>query len=81
MQMAQLLYQEAQGIPGVEIRAVPESNAVFAKIPGPWVKSLREHFFFYVWDENTFECRWMTSWDTTPQDIHDFVKLLKELAR
>jgi threonine aldolase len=81
LQMAQLLYQEAQGIPGVDIRAVPESNAVFAKIPAAWVKSLREHFFFYVWDENTFECRWMTSWDTTPQDIHDFVKLLKEQAR
>lgn len=80
-EMAQLLYQEAQKIPGVEIRSVPESNAVFAKIPGPWVKSLREHFFFYVWDENTFECRWMTSWDTTSQDVHDFVKLLKELAR
>ncbi|MFS4459746.1 threonine aldolase family protein [Bdellovibrio sp. HCB2-146] len=79
--MARLLYEEARHIPGVEIRCAPEGNAVFAKIPQAWVKALREHYFFYVWDENTFECRWMTSWDTTADDIHTFVKLLKELAR
>ena len=78
--MATLLYEEARHVPGVEIRCAPEGNAVFAKIPQAWVKVLREHFFFYVWDENTFECRWMTSWDTTADDIHTFVKLLKELA-
>lgn len=79
--MAKLLYEEARHVPGVEIRCAPEGNAVFAKIPQAWVKALREHFFFYVWDENTFECRWMTSWDTTADDIHTFVKLLKEFAR
>jgi len=79
--MAQLLYQEVQGIHGVEVREKPQSNAVFAKIPQAWVKPLREKYFFYVWDESTFECRWMTSWDTQAADIHGFAQALKELAR
>jgi threonine aldolase len=36
-------------------------------------------YFFYSWDELTSEYRLMTSWDTTEDDIEDFVRLLKEL--
>lgn len=79
--MALYLYESCQNIPGIHLRERPQSNAVFATIPSTWIKPLREHYFFYVWDENTFECRWMTSWDTQKQDIDGFVKLLKELAR
>ncbi|WP_347358831.1 low specificity L-threonine aldolase [Bdellovibrio sp.] len=80
-EMALYLYESCKGIPGVHVREVPQSNAVFATIPSHWVKKLREHYFFYVWDETTFECRWMTSWDTQKQDIDGFVQLLKELSR
>lgn len=78
---AQELYESIQNIPGIQVREKPQSNAVFATIPSHWVKSLRESYFFYVWDEKTFECRWMTSWDTTSEDIQGFVSALKELAR
>ncbi len=78
--MAQELYRSCQGIPGVEITQKPESNAVFAKIPRTWLKALREDYFFYVWNEKTMECRWMTSWDTESKDVQGFVKKLKELA-
>jgi threonine aldolase len=79
--MANYLFESALDIPGVNLRAKPQSNAVFATIPGAWVKKLREHYFFYVWDEKTFECRWMTSWDTQKEDIDGFIKILKELAK
>lgn len=79
-EMALYLYESVRDISGVEVREAPQSNAVFAKIPSTWVKKLRSNFFFYVWDENTFECRWMTSWDTQKQDVDEFAKLLKELS-
>jgi Threonine aldolase len=79
--MAKLLFENVSNIPGVVVRGAPESNAVFAKIPQAWVKPLREEYFFYVWDEHTFECRWMTSWDTRPEDIHGFTNKLKELSK
>jgi threonine aldolase len=79
--MAARLYEECKDIPGVEVRLAPEANSVFAKIPKAWLKPLREEYFFYVWDEKTFECRWMTSWDTEEKDILGFTQKLKELSR
>lgn len=78
-EMAQYLYQQTKDIPNVKLRENPQSNAVFATIPSHWVKPLREKFFFYVWDETTFECRWMTSWDTQKSDIDQFAQTIKEL--
>lgn len=79
--MAEKLYQGVKDIPGVEVTHRREANAVFAKIPQAWVKPLREKYFFYVWDEHSFECRWMTSWDTEAADIEGFISSLQELAR
>ncbi|WP_413584273.1 threonine aldolase family protein [Bdellovibrio sp. HCB274] len=81
LERARDLYHAVRDIPGVVVRNEPASNAVFAKIPSTWVKPLREKFFFYVWDENTFECRWMTSWDTQTEDIQNFANAIKELSR
>lgn len=75
------LYEAIKDIPSVQIREVPQSNAVFPILPSSWVKALREHYFFYVWDEHTFECRLMTSWDTHSEDIQGFASKMKELAR
>lgn len=80
LQMAQELHSAVCKIPGVEVTQKPQSNAVFAKIPSAWVKPLREKYFFYVWNETIFECRWMTSWDTERSDIEGFSKALKELS-
>jgi threonine aldolase len=80
-EMAQSLHQALQEFPELEITSKCQSNAVFVKIPKAWVKALREHYFFYVWDEKTFECRLMTSWDTTESDIQGFVSEVRKLSR
>lgn len=79
LDMAQLLKSELEEIPEVEITQDVQSNAIFAKIPKTWVKKLRRHYFFYIWDEKTFEARLMTTFDTTKEDIHAFIGLMKEL--
>ncbi|MBY0384984.1 threonine aldolase, partial [bacterium] len=56
-----------------------ESNAVFCCFPKSWVKPLREEFFFYVWDEHTFECRLMTSFCTSQEEIDLFATKLKTM--
>lgn len=78
--MAERLHSELKQIPNLEITAPRESNAVFVKIPKTIVKSLREKYFFYVWNEKTFECRLMTSWDTTAGDIDHFTRIARELS-
>src|SRR5690606_7219264 len=76
---AEELYQGLRKIPGLEIVTPRESNGVFVKIPQSWVKVLREKYFFYVWDEKTWVCRLMTTWDTTSDDIQGFLKLMESL--
>ncbi|MCK5692796.1 MAG: low specificity L-threonine aldolase [Bacteroidales bacterium] len=77
--MAQKLYEAVKDIPGVEVTRLVESNAVFAKVPPHIVPTLQEEFFFYVWDEESSEVRWMCSFDTSEEDIESFASLLRSL--
>jgi len=77
--MAQKLYAAVKDIPGIEVTRQVESNAVFAIIPPHIVPALQEEFFFYVWDEELSEVRWMCSFDTEEKDIERFASLLRSL--
>ncbi|PIS10132.1 MAG: threonine aldolase, partial [Bdellovibrio sp. CG10_big_fil_rev_8_21_14_0_10_47_8] len=79
-EMAARLEQGLKQYPLCQISQPRQSNAVFVKIPKAWVKPLKEASFFYVWNEKTFECRWMTSWDTEAQDIDSFLQVIQELT-
>lgn len=78
--MAQLLEKEVRDIPGVEITQKVQSNGVFAIIPGQAIQPLQKEYFFYVWDESRNEVRWMTSFDTTEDDIRSFAAVLRKLV-
>lgn len=79
--MARRLSDGLMQIPGIHTTASVESNAVFVILPKAWIKALREHYFFYIWDERTYECRLMTSWDTTPEEVDDFIHRLSQLSQ
>jgi threonine aldolase len=76
-QMAQLLASELRKIPQIRITQEVESNGVFALVPEEYVALLQKEYFFYVWNEETSEVRFMTSFDTTEEDIEDFTSLVK----
>ncbi len=81
--MASYLYAQLLKIslskPELILTQPQESNAVFIILPKTIIKPLREKYFFYVWNEKIFECRLMTSWDTTQFEIDDFIQNLKQL--
>ncbi|MBN1820979.1 MAG: low specificity L-threonine aldolase [Prolixibacteraceae bacterium] len=77
--MAKLLETEIKKIPEIKLTQEVEANGVFAVIPRKIIKPLQEKFFFYMWDDIKSEVRWMTSFDTTEQEIFEFVALIKEL--
>jgi threonine aldolase len=77
--MAQKLHAAVKDISGVEVTQQVESNAVFARIPAHVVPALQEKFFFYVWDEETSEVRWMCSFDTSEEDIESFASMLRSM--
>ncbi|HKI88625.1 MAG TPA: low specificity L-threonine aldolase [Draconibacterium sp.] len=78
--MAKLLETEVAKIPQLKLTQKVEANGVFAIVPPEIIEPLRERFFFYMWNDTISEVRWMTSFDTTEEDIFEFVKLIKELV-
>ena len=76
--MARMLANEAAKIPGIRITQEVEGNEIFAIIPREKIKALQKECFFYVWDENASEVRWVCSFDTTENDIIEFVNLLRK---
>ncbi len=78
--MAQILAQKVKDIPHVKITQEVEANGVFALIPKEVIAVLQNDYFFYVWDDDKSEVRWMTSWDTTEEDIIKFSQRLRELV-
>ena len=77
-QLASMLAERVAEIAGVEITQPVESNAIFARIPSSAIEPLQQRYFFYVWNEPTAEVRWMTSWDTTEEDVAAFATAIRE---
>ncbi|HTU35967.1 MAG TPA: low specificity L-threonine aldolase [Candidatus Acidoferrum sp.] len=81
--MAQALEKEIRRIPQVEIVWQVEANGVFAKIPRRSAEKIKERYFFYNWMEIGDELivRWMCSFDTTEEDIREFVTVVEDAVK
>ena len=80
-EMAQRLAAGLQEIPGVKISFPVQSNGVFAIIPKPAEKKLRERdWHFYTGVVTPEESRLMCSWDTTPEDVDAFIADLRDVS-
>ncbi|MDA3880577.1 MAG: low specificity L-threonine aldolase [Prolixibacteraceae bacterium] len=77
-QMAALLSKRAKEL-DVQITQKVEANGVFAILDNEFSEKLLQEYFFYPWDENRHEVRWMTSFDTASDDVNHFCDKLKEL--
>jgi len=78
--MAARLAAGVAGAEGVQITQPVEANAVFAIVPPEAVPVLQEVAAFYVWDERTSEVRWMTSFDTTADEVDRFTRAVHEVV-
>jgi threonine aldolase len=78
--MAQRLAAAVEGVPGVTITQPVEANAVFAVLDPAATERLQRDWPFYTWDERTGEVRWMTAWDTAPDDVDAFAAAIAEHA-
>lgn len=76
--MARILVEKVKLL-GIDITQKVEANGVFAILDDNIRDQLQQEYFFYPWDENKHEVRWMTSFDTTTEDIDDFCNILKKL--
>ncbi|MBE3084808.1 MAG: low specificity L-threonine aldolase [Bacteroidetes bacterium] len=76
--MAKILAEKLDQFSEIKITQEVQSNGVFVIMPSDVAEKVRNHYFFYPWNEKTSEYRLMASWDTTEADIEDFIFLLKK---
>lgn len=79
--MARLLAEKLADIDAISLSQKVESNAVFARVPAKLIAPLQEEYFFYIWDAEQNEVRWMTAFDTTEEDVERFVATIKRILK
>ena len=77
--MAQRLYEATRHIEGVVYVNPPVVNGLFPLLPAHIMAPLAQWCPFLEWDEAIHQARWMTAWDTTEEDIAQFVRGIKAL--
>jgi threonine aldolase len=79
--MARMLATELERISQIKLTQAVEANGVFATLPKQFIPELQKKYFFYVWNETISEVRLMCSFDTTEDDIYDFVKVVRRVVK
>lgn len=78
-EMARMLAAELASIGLYDLIMPVEANILFVRMPKPVSDKMQEKHFFYVWDEKAEVVRFVTSWDTTVEDIRNFISDLKTI--
>ena len=77
--LAAHLYNELKDIPGINFTQKAESNQLFLTMPRRIEDELLKDYFFYFWNEANNEIRFVTSFDSTEEDVDALVCRIKEL--
>jgi threonine aldolase len=77
--MALRLYEATRSISAVVYDSAPSVNSVFPHLPPDAIEELRNWCFFWDWDVSSHQVRWMTAWDTTPDDVDGFAAGVRQL--
>ncbi|MEN9301543.1 MAG: hypothetical protein RLZZ254_1324 [Actinomycetota bacterium] len=80
--MAADLHRQVRDIESLQIDQPPAVNSLFPTLAPDVKRDLQEWSFFWDWDVSQHLVRWMTAWDTTPEDVQMFAAGVRErLAR
>lgn len=77
--LARKLYDATSDIAAVRYDRPPQVNSVFPCLPAEAIAPLRDWCFFWDWEPSRNQVRWMTSWDTTDDDVDRFAAGVRHL--
>ena len=79
-EMAGKLEAGLRAATGVEIVFLRQTNAVFARMPETTIARLRERGWQFYTHVSQDDCRLMCSWDTTEEDVKNFLSDVKNFG-
>lgn len=66
--------------PGLSLSYPVETNQLFFTAPPSLISLIREKIFCYPWDAEKNEVRFITSWNTSEEDIEEIQSILFEIS-
>jgi threonine aldolase len=78
--MARRLAAAVADIPGLVLDQPVYANGVFVRVPPEHIPRLQSEAYFYVWDPSRGVVRWMTSYDTSEEDVEIFARLVRRVV-
>ncbi|MBU3918183.1 low specificity L-threonine aldolase [bacterium] len=76
--MADYLYSKVRDIPQLTVLFPVETNFVFATLPKEAIPAIQREVFFYSWGNDGDMVRWVTTFDTTEEDVNRLVSAIKQ---
>jgi threonine aldolase len=80
-QKAQELAAILQSIPQLSVTYPVETNQIFFSAPATWIVPIQEKIACHLWDAERQEIRWVTSCNTSEQDIQNIKMITKQLPK
>jgi threonine aldolase len=74
--MAKVFASKLEQIENIKIVHPVQVNSIFLQLPKNYIAKLQKRFFFYIWDYENSVIRLVTSFDTTLDDIKNFIGYL-----
>jgi threonine aldolase len=75
--MAELMHKKLKSIRGIKILFPRQANSVFVQLPENAINAMHKRGWLFYSFIGKGGCRLMCSWDTTTQDVEDFIRDLK----
>ena len=76
---AKSLFEQVRDIEMLQLKSAPAVNSIYPVLEPTVSKALQDWSFFWDWDAETHQVRWMTAWDVDSADIAAFVAGLRSL--
>jgi threonine aldolase len=79
-QKAQEVAVLVQATPHLSLSYPIETNQIFFTSPPSWMTPIQDKILCYPWDRERNEVRFITSWNTTEQDVQNIKSALSEIS-
>ena len=79
-QKAQEIAYIISSIPQLTLSGPVETNQIFFTAPAPWIPLIQDKIECYLWDAEDNVIRFVTSWNTSDQDIQEVRLFLSEIS-
>jgi threonine aldolase len=68
-----------QSIPGLSLSAPVQTNQIFFTAPPSWIPLIQEKISCYLWDGEKNEIRFISSWNTSEQDVAEVRSIFSQI--